>query len=222
MTGTLIDWLQAYPGDLCDEETTRLFRVILELVQPHMFMAHLSVELTMIDRDISTYTDLDLSWSLKPPGLTPVSASTRRKSILMPDELVIDGDVLYDLDANLSRSDAGTPVKETSASASSLQVAEEASIIMNRVDSGSDSRLASASTVSDRDYKSVHSFYPDGNAVAHAQMHAQWTAAVNWIMTNDPAAFAIELTRLHWELFCAIRVSHDLFASVGDLGSHTI
>lgn len=202
MTGAMIDWLQAYPGDLCDDETTRLFRIILEMIRPQLYMAHLSVELIALERDLPNLTDLDLSWSIKPfdPSSAHVSTSTRRKSMLMSDELVIDSDVLYDLDANLSHSEAGTPDKAASASASSLQVAEEASVIMSRVTSGSESKLASmtASNVS-----SVYS--DDGQIQARAQ--TQWTAAVNWIMTNDPASFANELTRLHWELFCNIRVS---------------
>jgi hypothetical protein len=171
-----------------------------------MFMAHLSVELITLDSEISTLTDLDLSWSIKPPGLASASASasTRRKSMLMPDELVLDDDVLCDLDADLSRSDAGTPIKGASASASSLQVAEEASIMINRVISESESKLASisASNTSDRDH-SIHT--DDGLAQGRAQ--TQWTAAMNWIMTNDPSAFANELTKLHWELFSTIRVS---------------
>lgn len=206
----MIDWFQAYPGDLCDDESTRLFRVVLGLVDKHMFMAHLTVELVMIDRKISTFSDPDTSWSLEPPGQQHHHA--RRKSVMLsPDELVIDDDVLYEFDdSTISRSEAGTPIKDRtgdmSVSASSLQMAEEASVIISRVDSGSETRFASTTAASASDGKSVNSSGAATSASANASP-AQWTAAVTWILHNDPVLFATELTKLQWELFRAIRVS---------------
>lgn len=221
MTGAIIDWVQAYPGDLCDVETTRLFRLILDSITEHTFMAHLTVELIDIDKRIPTFTDPDKSWALRPPG--SISMSNRRKSMMMPDELVLGDDLLYELDTDhsLSRSEVNTPIKDRGASTSSLQVAEEASAIMNRVTSASESKLATVSSMSDKDNKSIYSGSASASPSASAASDGspvQWTAAVSWIMNNQPEHFASELTRLQWDLFSAIR-PRDVFRH--DLGKES-
>lgn len=108
---------------------------------------------------------------------------------------------MYDVDSNLSRSDIGSPFKPRQnphGSTASLLVGEEASVVMRRKFSGSDSKLTS--TTSNTDKKSV-TLTPPSDA------SAQWTAAVQWIMNNEPLHFAVELTRIQWELFLSIRVS---------------
>jgi hypothetical protein len=196
--GTIIEWLQDYPGDLCDPETIRIFKTIIKSVEGYMFMAHLVVELTMFEEALPIYVDLDASWSIKPS----TAVSTKRlSSILSPSELVVDEGVMYDLDSNLSRSDIGSPFKPRQnphGSTASLLVDEEASVVMRRKFSGSDSKLTS--TTSNTDEKSATPSPP-------SDAPAQWTAAVQWIMNNEPLHFAVELTRIQWELFLSIRVS---------------
>ena len=211
MTGTIIDWLQAYPGDLCDTETTRLFRVILEMITEHTFMAHLTVELITINNQIPSLTDPDTSWSFKPAG--SISMSNRRKSIMNPDELVLDNDLLYELDS-ASRSEVDTSIQDRGASTSSLQVAAEASVIINRVASASDSKLATVSSSSDKETKSIYSGSASASPLTGSDGGQQWAAAISWIMDNTPEHFASELTRLQWGSFCEIRprdvFRHDL------------
>jgi hypothetical protein len=197
MTGTLIDWLKEYPGDLCDPEATRLFKSILALVGDHFFMAHLTVELIMIEDGIPIYVDIDTSWSCK------LVESTSRQSISLSHELLVDG--LYDLDAILSPTDidTGTPIKSNhlSRSTGSLLIDDEASVIMERRISNTDSRSDKRSTGTGAGSVS------GSGSLSTDSSPGQWTTAVNWVMNNDPLQFAAELTRMQWDLFLTIRVS---------------
>lgn len=203
--GTIVEWLQDYPGDLCDPETTRLFKAIVKQTEDYMFMAHLTVELTMFEEALPIYEDLDTSWSVNRAGALSTSTSKKRQSILSSSELVIDGEVLYDLDSNLSRSDIGTPIKtHHDPSSVSLLVDDEASVVMARGMSGSDSRLPSTS-----DKKSGSGISTSSSPSGGSDSPVQWTAAVHWVMNNDPVQFAADLTRMQWELFRSIRVGLD-------------
>jgi len=195
MTGALVDWLKEYPGDLCDSEATRLFKAILAHVVDYFFMAHLTVELIMIEDGIPIYTDLDSSWSLKPASSSNPDTTA---NINVPQPLVIDS--MYELDimspTDLDDTENETPLKRLPPSTGSLVVDEETSVIMERRLSGSDSRVA-LSSHSDKEKKSFMSF----------DKPSEWSAAVGWVMNHDPLEFAVELTRMQWDLFFTIRVS---------------
>jgi len=195
MTGALVDWLKEYPGDLCNPEATRLFKAILAHVVDYFFMAHLTVELIMIEDGIPIYVDLDSSWSLKPAAS---SNPDTKANIDVPQQSVIDS--MYELDimspTDLDDAENDTPLKRLPPSTGSLLVDEETSVIMERRLSGSDSRVA-LSSHSDKDKKSFMSF----------DKPSEWSAAVCWVMNHDPLEFAVELTRMQWDLFFTIRVS---------------
>jgi hypothetical protein len=202
MTGALIDWLKDYPGDLCDPEATRLFKEILGHVVDYFFMAHLTVELSMIEDAIPIYVDLDISWAKRPIGSLPLAhPSTDGPRDL---DLVVDG--IYDLDmmSPISEIDTHTqtPVKKYSASSTSLLMDEEASVVMERKlsGSGSDSRLALSLSMSDK--RSL------GSSSTGDASHVQWAGAVHWVMGHEPLEFAVELTRMQWDLFLTIRVGY--------------
>jgi hypothetical protein len=198
MTGALIDWLKEYPGDLCDSEATRLFKAILAHVVDYFFMAHLTVELIMIEDGIPIYVDLDSSWSFKSASPSNLDTNTDTR-LSAPQELVIDS--MYELDimspTDLDDHENDTPLKRLPPSTGSLLVDEETSVIMERRLSGSDSRVA-LSSHSDKDKKSFVS----------SDKPSEWSAAVGWVMNHDPLEFAAELTRMQWDLFVTIRVSH--------------
>jgi hypothetical protein len=140
MTGALVDWLKEYPGDLCDPEATRLFKAILAHVVDYFFMAHLTVELIMIEDGIPIYTDFDISWSLKPASSSNIET---KSNINAPQELVVDS--MYELDimspTDLDDTEIDTPLKRLGPSTGSLLVDQETSVIMERRLSGSDSRV---------------------------------------------------------------------------------
>lgn len=194
MTGALIDWLKGYPGDLCDSEATRLFKAILALMVDYFFMAHLTIELIMIEDGIPIYTDLDQSWSLQSSNLPSNHVGGNASA---PQALVVDSlyelDIMSptELDENDNNSDA--PLKRLPPSTGSLLVDEEASVIMERGLSGSDSRVAL-------------SYHSDKRSVG-SDNPSEWQAAVTWIIEHDPLEFAAELTRMQWDLFVTIRVS---------------
>jgi hypothetical protein len=197
MTGALVDWLKEYPGDLCDPEATRLFKAILAHVVDYFFMAHLTVELIMIEDGIPIYTDFDISWSLKPASSSNIET---KSNINAPQELVVDS--MYELDimspTDLDDTEIDTPLKRLGPSTGSLLVDQETSVIMERRLSGSDSRVA-LSSHSDRD--------KDKKAFVEREKPSEWSAAVGWVMNHDPLEFAAELTRMQWDLFVTIRVS---------------
>jgi hypothetical protein len=203
MTGALVDWLKEYPGDLCDAEATRLFKAILALVVDYFFMAHLTVELSTIEDGIPIYEDLDASWSIKPGN------PSAPEPVVPVHEVAAGHDSLYDLDImsptevddndNDNGNDTDTPLGRLPPSTGNLLVDEEASVIMERRLSGSDSRVALSSQW---DKRSLSFGIP--SAGDHS---SEWQAAVAWVMNNDPLEFAAELTRMSWDLFVTIRVS---------------
>ena len=193
----MVDWLKEHPGDLCDPKATQLFKAILAHVVDYFFMAHLTIELIMIEDGIPIYTDFDASWSLKPTSSSNPDTTTTT-NITAPQELVIDA--MYELDimspTDLDDHENDTPLKRLPPSTGSLLVDEETSLIMERRLSNSDSRVA-LSSHSDKDKKSY----------IERENPSEWSAAVGWVMNHDPLEFAAELTRMQWDLFVTIRVS---------------
>jgi hypothetical protein len=167
-------------------------------VVDYFFMAHLTVELSMIEDAIPIYVDLDISWAIKHIGSLPLAHTNTNGPRNL--DLVVDG--IYDLDmmSPISEIDTQTPVKKYSASTASLLMDEEASVVMERKlsGSGSDSRLALSLSMSDK--RSLGS-----NSTGDAS-HVQWASAVHWVMGHEPLEFAVELTRMQWDLFLTVRV----------------
>lgn len=81
LTGALIDWTSRNPGDLADVVTQDTFRQILHLLLKHMFMAHLTADLAMVEESLSDAIDVDASWSYKPFGPAPTTDSTAQSLV---------------------------------------------------------------------------------------------------------------------------------------------
>jgi len=195
MTGALIDWTSAYPGDLVDNVTRGYFQEILELLLKHTFMAHLTAQLATTADNLDNVVDVDRSWSLKPEALTtdPADISASIPSSTQTD-LLVEGGRLYDYDSVQTRSEVDTPL--TKGSTSSLQTGSTTSLgveALYRRRSGSDSRLIIGSDHSLSRRRSEEGY-------------SKWSGAFHYVLTVEPRNFAIELTRMQWQLFAALRV----------------
>ncbi|WVQ67707.1 uncharacterized protein L199_005911 [Kwoniella botswanensis] len=216
ITGALVDWTTRYPGDLQDLSTQSIFKEILAFILHHTFMAHLTGELIMVEHSLSEVVDLDQSWSVQ-----NTNANAKSSASILSDstntELVIDTEVLYEFtdsslekgilledeppDTPFSKDTHGVPnhhsTSTRSVSTSSLPM--ENSKSNTNPDGGSnqkDSRV---------------------NSHAHATDEMgfhKWAQAFNVVVNMDPRSFAVELTKMQWALFTAIRprdvLRHDL------------
>lgn len=153
-------------------------------------MAHLTADLAAIEENLDDVVDVDASWSHRTSGGNATVASVPSTA---QTELLIDGEVLYDFESTLVRSDTDTPpVKE---STPSLRTASTTSIAVEDVQAqrkGSNPILVSGS-----DEFKLYRLPEDLN---------KWAAPLRYVLMADPRAFAMDLTRVQWKLFVAIRV----------------
>ena len=194
MAGALIDWGKKYPVDLAEPPTQESFKEILDLVLPHLFMAHLTAELVVIDQGLPQVEDVDKSWSWDQPE--PSSNNLLPVPLSAASDLVLDSEVLYDFESSIGKSENETLPTTTEASltpslrtrsSTSLQVAENY-----------------------RQRESMPKSRVDLNglgASAEEFGFGKWTTAANFVLNGDPGVFATELTKAQWTLFTAIRVS---------------
>ena len=189
ITGALVKWSHAYPGDLKDDQTHALFLRIIHLNLKHTFMAHMTEDLVKVEQNLDNVVDVDTSWTIKVKSGSLALSST--------SELVIDTEVLYDFDSAIEKSSISTPFKESTGSVSSTSLAADAN------ESGSLPRNRSGSEPR----------YPLDLRQEDAGP-SKWTGAVQTVLAAEPRTFAAELTRMQWELFSSIRprdvLRHDL------------
>ncbi|WRT66329.1 uncharacterized protein IL334_003284 [Kwoniella shivajii] len=217
VTGALVDWTTRYPGDLADLSTQSIFKEILALILHHTFMAHLTGELIMIEHSLSESIDLDQSWSLKSTSPDSPSVSSLQPS-LPNTELVIGTEVLYEYNSLIDPPD--TPFSSSSKEQNPPTVrtisTSSLPIDMNRKtsspNSSSGSGLESGVKVG---FGTDERSGLNGGHNAELNLNFQrWIPAVNMIINMDPRGFAMELTKMQWSLFAAIRprdvLGHDL------------
>lgn len=189
ITGALIKWAHAYPGDLKDDETHALFLRIIQLNLKHTFMAHMTEDLIKMEQNLENVVDVDTSWAMK--------VKSDSLALSSPSELVIDTDVLYDYDSALEKSSISTPLNGSNGSVSSSSLAANAN------ESGSIPRKRSGS-----EPRYPSDLRQDDTGAS------KWASAVQTLLTTDPRTFAAELTKMQWELFSSIRprdiLRHDL------------
>jgi hypothetical protein len=194
LTGALIDWTLRYPGDFAEAQTQAKFREIVRLVLRHTFMAHLTSDLVVFERGLPNIIDVDASWSVRETlGISTVKPR--------PDtDLVIDSELLYDLDSTIDDSIIST--KEQTASSRSIST----SSLGVEGDSGLHSRRASMSVPTRfRDPNSDNGKF--GMGMQDGGEFGKWSGAFDYFLNTEVKTFAVELTKMQWELFAAIRVS---------------
>ncbi|ORY34095.1 ras guanine nucleotide exchange factor domain-containing protein [Naematelia encephala] len=191
LNGALLDWTTRYPGDLASEQTRATLRDILELLLKYTFMAHLTADLVSVEQSTHGIVDIDASWSLRLGRSAASVASTST-------EIDVDKELLYDLDS-LDTGDKDKAPSGHSVSTTSLQ-APEPGMQLNRNKSRSFTKLVRAG--SDDSGMSASRFGLGGNDDVG---FPRWTAAWTYVVQQDANDFAMELTRMQWELFSAIR-----------------
>lgn len=209
ITSSLVAWTTRYPGDLADQETQAIFRDLLALMLQYSFLAHLTVELVKVEQSLGDVIDLDRSWACgssshhAPPTPTTIPPTTPAD----PDstkaiELVVDKEHLYEepeeMNGNLSVSHSHSMEKPTSTrSMSSSNLSVDAI--------GRPSEHCSS--------------FSDSNSDLNRQLTAdpqsqRWASAINTIISMDAHVFAVELTKIQWQMFMNIRtrdiLRHDL------------
>lgn len=197
MTGALIDWTSRFPGDLRDLETQSLFREVLAIIIEHHFMGHLSVDLVNVEHSLGTVVDVDMSWSSRVPADGEASTASASNP-----ELLIDGVALDDDDSSLAQSEIDTPTTKDenipsrdSSSSSSLGVVNDTAPRMLRKRSGWE-LFASGDSVENSPVPLTHGT-------------SRLEKASLLVLESDPRVVAAELTGMQWELFKAVRVSHE-------------
>ena len=193
LTGALIDWTSRYPGDIAGTTTQEMFREALGVLLKQTFMSHLTVDLVLIENSLFEVTDIDASWSVKATGIKSSLPSSSQT------ELYLDGEVLYDFESPMGKSELSTPITTKNPSTrtlSSASIGVEPQIEAKRSRSASDPRLASFPS----DEIKLEHLMDEGST-------GRWAIAYNQIMTTDSRTFAIELSKMQWQLFVAIRVS---------------
>jgi hypothetical protein len=183
MVGALIDWSSRYPGDLADDKTQALFSQIIVLVLRHTFMAHLTADLVAIEANINEAKDIDVSWAMRPDiGLRNGSAANLS---------LASDDTGQDRERMLSLSEM-----KTSFSHPDLQLGPRELFASRRTVSTSEATSKSNKETSETRWL----------ASQEDMGFSNWANAYAFVIGMDPRSFAMELTRLQWEVFGRIRV----------------
>lgn len=157
-------------------------------------MAHLTADLAAVEENIGDVVDLDASWSYKPSDIDGAETVSSMASAIQT-ELLFEGEMLYDFESTLVRSETDTPPsKEITPS---LRTGSTTSIAVEEMQTsrnGSNPKLSNES-----DDSRIHRGLDEGVN--------KWSGALRHVLTVDPKSFAMDLTRVQWQLFIAIRVS---------------
>lgn len=207
ITSSLVMWTTRFPGDLADPETQAIFRDLLAVMLQYSFLAHLTVELVKVEQGLGDVIDIDRSWACgsgahhtptTPTTIPPTTPADPESSTAI--ELVVDKEHLFDepeeMNGNLSVGHSmDKPTSTRSMSSSNLSVDA-----MGRPSEHSSSLSDSNS---------------DLNRQLTADPHSQrWASAINTIISMDAHVFAVELTKIQWQMFMNIRtrdiLRHDL------------
>ncbi|WWC89349.1 uncharacterized protein L201_004271 [Kwoniella dendrophila CBS 6074] len=225
LTGALVDWVTRHPGDLQDSTTQRIFREILAFTLHHTFMAHLTGELIMVEQSLSEVVDLDKSWSVKGSSSKSSVAShpQSRSDTTAANDLMIDTDMMYeftDLSMDKGILEDDPPDTPFSKDAHSHHQTPH----RHTINSQSTRSVSTSSLPMDNDRHGIgynHKMGSDdkiGVSSADESNFNKWSQAYNLVLNTDAKNFAIELTKMQWTLFTAIR-ARDLLRH--DLGKET-
>ncbi|WWC61836.1 uncharacterized protein I303_104421 [Kwoniella dejecticola CBS 10117] len=205
MTGALVDWTSRYPGDLHEAEVQDTFKAILAFVLHHTFMAHLTGELIMVEHSLPEVRDLDQSWSVKPTSSSSrESIKSQQASSTTNTELVIDTEVLYEFSDPSIGGEKGIILED-----------EPPDTPFSKEHNTHSARSVSTSSLPVELLKSDHRDHSDERISSADEMgFHKWAQAYNLVSNMDARTFAVELTKLQWKLFAAIRprdvLRHDL------------
>lgn len=198
MTGALIDWICQYPGDVIGEKVQSVFREILASTLRYTFLAHLAAELVVIEADLIDVEDIDLSWSIENKEQISVQSSSSRVDLPTASKT--------DLPTTPEMSDRPeSPSTRRGASTSALSLAS------SNISNGDRTTSHSAPRTSGSDVRGITAGYPAGYARANGNGDdfgfGKWSQGWNTFIRSDPRTLAVELTKLQWQKFSAIRVS---------------
>lgn len=204
----MVTWTTRYPGDLADPEVQARFRKTLSLLLQHTFLAHITSELVNVEQRFDSTVDLDDSWSYNPPAVS--LEDTKEAPLLESTNSAVE--IVLDKDDEV---DSTTPVSKKAPSSrtmSTTSLSMEADPYAPRKGPASERATTDSSSDISRSIASINSGDESG--------HQRWNAAVQTILSMDPHVFALELTRMQWELFSAIRprdiFRHDFGKERGD------
>lgn len=208
IAGCLSMWTKQYPGDLADHDTQTVFCNLLARMLKHSFLAHLTVELVKVQQNLHNVVDIDRAWACSSESYTPPTPTTIPPTTPAADsdtaaaiELVVDKEHLFDepeaMSGNLSVGHSLEKPKSTrSLSSSNLSV-----------DASGRPSDGTSFNSSDSNSDLNRSMSTDPNS-------QRWTSAIQAVITMDSHDFAVELTKIQWQLFLNIRprdiLRHDL------------
>jgi hypothetical protein len=202
LVGALQGWAARYPGDMVDSPTQVVFRTTVNYMIKYPFLGHITGDLVTIEQALDQTLDIDLSWSCQPPEPRPATPETAVPSEEKPakaDEEEQLEDTANGPPLELEPQPVGTP---------SLESGDQLAEPRKPRPISSDRTSASSSDVS----RSVYS----GDSMGHQR----WASAISSVLQMDAHVFSLELTRMQWELFAAIRprdiLRHDLGKERGD------
>ncbi|KAL1413595.1 hypothetical protein Q8F55_001370 [Vanrija albida] len=202
LAGALVTWTTRYPGDLADSEVQARFRKTLGLLLKHTFLAHITADLVNVEQMFESTVDLDDSWSFITPTVIEDIKEAPLDSSNSAVEIVLDKD---------DEADSTTPVSKKAPSSRTMSTTSLSIDADPYAPRKTASTTDSSSDIS-RSIASINSGDESG--------HQRWNAAVQTILSMDAHVFALELTRMQWELFSAIRprdiFRHDFGKERGD------
>jgi hypothetical protein len=165
------------------------------------FLGHIAGELVITEQTLDETVDLDVSWSCQPAPPPPPPPQVADATSEEPEEanaITLDDEEELDDETSSINKDNKTRSARTMSTAS---LSAEADTYPRRPAS-SDRTTDSSSDVS----RSVYS----GDDIGHQR----WSSAIQAVLVMDAHVFALELTRMQWELFSQIRprdiLRHDL------------
>lgn len=212
MTGALIEWTTTYPGDLEDETTQAVFRETLAIVLRHPSLASLASDLSLVEANLFEAKDVDRTWALKTGRgggssrpATPRSISGSSIRLARQSPRLRNGDSPTSPPGGTRPNSVALPPNPESEPAPSA-TASRVSLTSPSRPSSSASNVRLMRTPSSSRPGTSHG----DSAGKHDQMPHYWTQAFTFVISTDPRSFALELTKLQWELFRAVRVSLDL------------
>lgn len=188
----LIQWTSMYPGDLASDEAAMLFREAYGIILKQTFMAHLTADLVRIEESLPS-VDLDSSWSLR------ISDPSREK--LIPPhgqaEHLLDDETSDETDTrpSTSHSSRKSLLPSTRSASTSSITSRYATPALRRQASGSDPPLSGTASrlVNSHGHNDVGTWMLAG--------------AYTFVLSTDVKEIAMDLTRMQWELFAAVRVN---------------
>ena len=169
-------------------------------------MAHLVADLVHIEASLGSVIDVDASWSLSSEPKASAASLAETSATNVQLDLNLGGaEEMYDLDLSPVKSGPDTPAlsqAHTRETTPSSRTVSTTSLPMEMENlgrkSGSEPKLSLKSMEEPR---AGLSFDPT------AWTSNKWINVIAHVLYNDTRTFAMELTKIQWTVFSAIRVS---------------